>query len=131
MKVLVCGSREWPDYHVLRKHLERLPRGSVILHGGARGGDLMAGVAARALGFEEKVFPADWKRYGKKAGFIRNLEMLEAWPDLVLAFSLNHSAGTEHTIREARKRGIPTRVIRYQIKDGSFESSLEEPEEIR
>lgn len=91
----------------------------------------MAGTAARALGFTEEVFEADWAQFGRRAGFIRNREMIEAKPDLVLAFSLNYSSGTEHTIREAQHRGIHCKVIRYFIKENKFQSWLEEYEPIR
>lgn len=130
-RVLVCGSRDWPDYHTIRIQLERLPRGTTIIHGGARGADRMAGTAADALGFPVEVFEAEWDRYGRRAGIIRNREMLDQNPNLVLAFSLNYSAGTEHTIREAQDRGIHCKVIRYFIKDQKFTSWVEEYEPLR
>ena len=60
---------------------------------------------------EPQRFPADWDTYGKQAGFIRNIQMLDEKPDLVIAFQKNASRGTQHTINEARKRGIPVEVI--------------------
>lgn len=91
----------------------QLPRGATVIHGGARGADMQAGVYARALGFDEKVFPADWRGKGKAAGIIRNLQMLDECPDLVLAFQRSGSTGTQHTINEARKRGIPVEVVSH------------------
>lgn len=128
LKVLVCGSREWPSYHQIRKRLALLPRGTTIIHGGARGADKQAGTIARALDFEERVFPADWKRYGKRAGILRNIEMLEAWPDLVIAFILNNSSGSEHTVLEAKRRGIPVEIHRMFIEDGQLRAWVEEYE---
>ena len=111
MKVLVCGSREWIEHDEIKARMLRPPRGAVILHGGARGADAAAGVFANALGFEQRVFPADWRGKGKQAGILRNLEMLDQKPDLVLAFQRSGSTGTQHTIDEARKRGIPVEVF--------------------
>lgn len=59
-----------------------------------------------------KGFPADWKRYGKAAGPIRNQQMIdEGKPDLVLAFheNINESRGTKDMV--ARARGIGIKVI--------------------
>jgi hypothetical protein len=90
--------------------LKELPRGSTIMHGDARGIDRTAGELADALGFFVEVYPADWERHGRRAGVVRNLEMLAKRPDLVLAFWDGSSRGTKHTIDEARKRGIPVEV---------------------
>jgi hypothetical protein len=47
--------------------------------------------------FVEK-HPADWAEHGKKAGYIRNKAMVDTKPDLVLAFQVDSSKGTQHTI---------------------------------
>ena len=110
-RVLVCGSRAWTDAAAIRDRLAKLPSGSEVMHGGARGADRIAGTAATSLGLSVREFPADWKNLGRSAGVQRNLAMLDEEPDLVLAFWLNGSAGTAHTIREARKRGIEVEVL--------------------
>jgi ABC-type Fe3+-hydroxamate transport system substrate-binding protein len=84
-----------------------------ILHGGATGPD----VIGKNWAFQYKKvvnirdFLPDWERWGKSAGMLRNVQMLAAKPDLVIAFYDGKSKGTEHTIREAHKRGIKTFVI--------------------
>lgn len=88
-----------------------LPPGTTVMHGGARGPDRLAGAYAESLGFEVEEYRADWKGLGKRAGIIRNLDMLDAGPELVIAFWDGESAGTKHTITEARKRGIPVEEI--------------------
>ena len=110
MKVLVCGSRDWPSPRRIRDRLRDLPKGVTIMHGDARGADKQADVIARGYGMPVEVFPADWRGQGKRAGYLRNLAMLDQKPDLVLAFQRNGSRGTQHTIDEARKRGIPVEV---------------------
>jgi hypothetical protein len=110
MNVLVCGSRAWKNTSAIRERLQQLPRGTVILHGGARGADRTAGTIAASLGLHVREFKADWKNLGKSAGFSRNIQMLEQAPDLVIAFWVDGSSGTGHTVREARKRGIPVEI---------------------
>jgi hypothetical protein len=111
MKVLVCGSRDYLTTTNIGRRIDELPAGSVILHGAARGADSIAAIYAACLGYRVISFPADWKTNGRKAGVIRNLQMLDERPDLVIAFWDGSSRGTKHTIDEARKRGIPVEVI--------------------
>lgn len=111
MRVLVCGSRDYPRKARIASRIAMLSPGTTVIHGAARGPDRIAGAYAESLGFEVEEYPADWERLGKRAGIIRNLDMLDACPDLVIAFWDGDSAGTKHTITEARKRGIPVEVI--------------------
>lgn len=116
MKVLVCGSRDWTNAEAIYDRLESLVpvepwlEGPTIMHGDARGADKIAADIALDLGLWVEAYPADWERHGKAAGPIRNLQMLDQQPDLVIAFQRNGSRGTQHTIDEARKRGIPVEV---------------------
>lgn len=72
----------------------------------------MASDVAKELGFIVLPFPADWSRYGRAAGPIRNRQMLDQKPSLVLAFhsDIAHSKGTADTVREAQRRRITTVV---------------------
>jgi hypothetical protein len=77
----------------------------VIISGAARGADSVAidFAVLEYLKFEE--YPADWKKYGKRAGYIRNVQMLEEGkPDLVVAFP--GGKGTQMMKELARKAGI-------------------------
>lgn len=111
MKVLICGSRDWTDKDAIRRRVAELPAGTEIVEGGARGADQLAHQVASARGLPVTTVKADWERYGRSAGFKRNIEMLDMEPDLVLAFRLNNSRGTGHTIQEAIRREIPVEVI--------------------
>ena len=88
-KVLVCGGREFRNYSLLVKTLDQIRPGQII-HGAARGADRMAGRYASTRGIPCEsfpVFPEDWDKHGKRAGFLRNQQMLdEGRPDLVVAF---------------------------------------------
>jgi hypothetical protein len=112
MKVLVCGSRDWADQDAIADVLADFTTEPdvEVMHGDAAGADRLAGEVASFYGFSVRKFPADWRAHGKAAGPIRNLRMLDEKPDCVLAFQRNGSRGTQHTIDEARKRGIPVEV---------------------
>lgn len=104
LKVLVCGSRSWPSYPFLRSRLgdlRDLIGDFTIIHGGARGADTFASLAAYELHLPDPVIVRpDWEKKGKIAGFLRNSEMLKMQPDYVLAFTLG-SNGTADTIFKA------------------------------
>ncbi|KKN05312.1 hypothetical protein LCGC14_1088550 [marine sediment metagenome] len=112
MRILVCGSRIWKDREGIKVNLASYAaHDPVVIHGGARGADTIAGEVAKELGFEVEVFPADWNKHGKTAGFIRNQQMLdEGKPDRLLAFHLNNSRGTQDMIDRAQKAGLLTIV---------------------
>jgi hypothetical protein len=99
------------DEDVIRTRLRKLPRGTIIMHGGSRGADVIAGAHALSLGVVVVEYPANWHALGRRAGYVRNLQMLDQLPDLVLAFQMHRSRGTQHVIDEARKRGIPVEVF--------------------
>lgn len=109
--VLVCGSRAWHDRGVILARLQSFPPGTIVMHGGCRGADLIAADVARSLGLETVCFPADWERFGRSAGLRRNQQMVEQRPAFVLAFHLGASRGTADTLRRARAAGIPCQVI--------------------
>jgi hypothetical protein len=98
----------------IRRELSKFPPGTVIIHGAASGADTIAGNVGRSLGFDIIRFPAQWEKYGRAAGPIRNKQMLdEGRPNLVLAFHPNivESKGTKNMINQAQKRGIKTVVF--------------------
>lgn len=111
MKALVCGSRNWTNPDQIKYVIDSLPTESTVIVGGALGADFIAeSLAEKRRDLKVKVFLAQWDLHGKRAGPIRNIEMLDQEPDVVYAFPLEESKGTSHTIREARKRGIKTIV---------------------
>lgn len=117
MRVLICGSRHFHDYEKLKKEvLNALPIGDHIetrvISGHARGADTLGERLAEDMGWGLDVFPADWKTHGKRAGPIRNAQMLrEGKPDMVIAFRAENSRGTQNMINQAEKAGIEVRII--------------------
>jgi len=116
MKVLVTGDRNWTDRAAIKLWLEVLKEVGYdeVIEGEARGADTIAREEAEKLELKVDPYPANWDKYGRSAGPIRNREMLDQCPDLVLAFHshlLTKSKGTADCVREARKRGIEVKVV--------------------
>jgi hypothetical protein len=114
-RILVCGDRNWSDVERIRTVLNEFPTDSIIIHGGCRGADTIAGNVATALKMGVVVFHAEWNKHGLAAGPLRNTKMLdEGNPDIVIAFhpNISTSKGTKNMITQAKSRGIE--VILYE-----------------
>ncbi len=108
--ILVCGDRKGFDIHRIMQWVSKLPKDTVVVHGDCQGVDEQAGSAARNHELEVHSYPADWAKYGRAAGPIRNQQMLDdEQPNLVVAFHSNFekSKGTKNMLEQADKRGIP------------------------
>lgn len=121
MRVIVTGSRDWPDRRGVWNALDELQeqqRGRLqVVHGGCpTGADAAAGDWCLFRKVTPRVFRADWERYGKAAGPMRNQNMIDEGADLVLAFVRNDSRGARDTVSRAEKAGI--KVITEVINDG-------------
>jgi len=114
--VLVCGGRDFSDQQYMWALLERehaKHKFARVIHGAARGADRMSGEWACQSGIPVTTFPADWAKHGKRAGPIRNQQMLdEGKPDLVIAFP--GGAGTADMVRRAKAAAVPTVVVRFE-----------------
>jgi len=126
MRLLVTGDRywEWEDRVIILLVIKEL-QPTCIIHGGARGVDYIAGKVGEYLGIEVIVFPAEWHIYGKAAGPIRNLQMIEeGQPDFILAFhrDINKSKGTKHMLSQAVKYKIPHKLI--EVEEDAAEAIL-------
>jgi hypothetical protein len=110
VRLLVCGGRDFADRSLLFRHLDALHAErpvTVVIDGGARGADELAGQWAEARGIEHLRFPADWERHGRSAGPRRNHRMLvEGMPHLVVAFP--GGRGTANMLKQAAQAGVKT-----------------------
>ncbi|MFI6310826.1 SLOG family protein [Nocardia fusca] len=106
-RILVTGSRSWTDSDTIREALAAY-KGSraVLIHGDSRGADRIAAGIWQGWGGKVEVHRADWDQHGKKAGPLRNQEMVAAGADICLAFNQADSRGTAHTIGLAKAAGI-------------------------
>lgn len=128
-RVLVTGSRSWPDKAAIANALLQWWLNndrplSVLVSGGARGADQMAEEVWNKQQFQVEHHPADWNHYGKRAGLIRNVEMVRAGADVCIAFIHNGSAGASHCARLAHEHGIPVILYRIDDSEDALDSAL-------
>jgi hypothetical protein len=109
-RVCISGSREYAHLDNVDRLIEALPRDLTIVHGGAAGVDARADAVARALGFDVEVCRADWSRYGRRAGPLRNRTMV-ASSDFLYAFWDGRSRGTASAIQAAVDEDVPFEVV--------------------
>jgi len=107
MKVLVCGGRDYTDKNNVFSTLDEIHKDNkidVIINGGAKGADAFSYLWAIENNIKVDTFNADWKLYGRAAGIKRNQQMIEANPDLVVAFA--GGKGTADMIDRCQRNGI-------------------------
>jgi hypothetical protein len=112
-RVLICGSRRYRNAAAIARYIKGLTPGTVVIHGGAKGADMLADLYAQQNGLATEAYPADWDTYGKGAGPVRNKQMLdEGQPTEVVAFVADptNSPGTANMVLQALARGVPVTV---------------------
>jgi hypothetical protein len=120
VRILVTGSREWRDEQAVTNAILtaaidfKAPLSHVVIvHGDYKtGADRIARAFAESHPLlHHEPHPADWHRFGKRAGAMRNKEMVEAGAQVCLGFICGTSTGTLMCLRMAREAGIPRRVM--------------------
>lgn len=116
MKIIIAGSRHYTNRAQMEMTLDRLlPEmgATEILTGGARGADTLAADYAKRKGYRLTTYPADWLGQGRGAGPRRNRLMAER-ADGLIAYWNERAGGTASMIKEARRRGLPTRIVTHK-----------------
>ena len=111
--VIIAGSREFNDYQLLCAKCDWLfqnRKPTSILCGKARGADTLGELYAKEHDIPVDYYPAEWDKYGKSAGYIRN-EQMAMNADALIAFWDGTSRGTKHMIDLADKYHLVKRVI--------------------
>lgn len=115
MWVAIVGSRDFHDYEkfcrmmdfMKSKHSEEMKNVVGVVSGGTDGVDTLAGRWAKEQGLQLKVFPADWNKYGKAAGPIRNQQIVDFVDFMIAVPGINvdgsYSKGTASSINLAEK----------------------------
>jgi hypothetical protein len=109
----MCGDRNWNDFKTIEKVFYSFPITKVI-HGDCRGADKMCAYVAKQKGIEVVPVPADWKKHGlKRAGPIRNREMLKYDPEITIAFhnDINNSKGTKDMINASIEKNVTVFLV--------------------
>lgn len=119
MKLAIIGGRDFSDYELLVATMGIYflgPSGqwrcNEIVSGGAKGADSLGARWANERQIKLTEFIPDWKRYGFRAGFLRNEDIVKA-ADVVLSFWDGSSRGTANSLSIAKRLKKPTLVIYY------------------
>jgi len=112
MRVAVIGSRTFNDYDEVKGVLSTL-KITLLISGGAKGADSLGEKYAKENNIETKIFYPDWNKHGKKAGFLRNSDIVNE-AELIVAFWDKSSKGTKDSLDKALK--LNKRVLIISIK---------------
>ena len=132
MKIIICGGRHFNNFKALEivmenilaeKHLDCCD--VEIVSGHCEGADKLGERYAKENGCGLTIFKANWSRYGRSAGPIRNKEMIDYIKtdesNLVVAFVSPNSVGTKNTIKLAKAANLEVYEIPYNINEESYE----------
>jgi hypothetical protein len=137
VRVIVTGSRSWREPLRIYEALDTMCSAGdlTVVHGDCQqGADSFARDWCQQAQYRSDVrvteerHPADWKQHGRRAGFLRNEEMVRAGADTVLAFAdycpdpacprwdtypvdEHATHGTEHCMNTAARAGIEVIVF--------------------
>lgn len=116
MIVLVCGGRDFNNKSLLFEALNSVPFTiTKIVNGAAKGADKLSTEWAKEKGIQYVEYPAEWNKYGKIAGPVRNSQMLQDEDiDYVVAFP--GGRGTEDMIGKAKAKDIEVLRVRVTSK---------------
>lgn len=117
MRTIIAGGRDFNCYSFLSSEIDTFRRSIssevTVISGRARGADKLGERYASDNDLKVRMFPADWDKYGRSAGYIRNSEMVES-SEALIAFWDGKSKGTKHMIDLALKKGLLVKVVPYQ-----------------
>lgn len=97
MKIIVCGGRDYNNKTFLYEMLDYFntkTKIATLIHGGAKGADSLAALWAHENNINCIMYPANWNKYGKGAGFIRNTEMIKSNLDAKFLVAFPGGSGT-------------------------------------
>lgn len=107
-RIGIIGSRKrntTEDFKTVKRIFEEVYRvGDIIISGGCpQGGDYFAEMIANMYNTPICIFPANWKEYGRSAGFRRNTYIAEQSDTLIACVAEDRKGGTKDTIKKYMK----------------------------
>ena len=119
-KVIVAGGRNYNDYinvksylYPLKLYCENNNLELVIVCGMATVADSLGLRFAEENNLEILKYPADWNKYGKRAGYLRNYQMGEI-ADSAIVFWDGKSPGTKMMIDIMNNFNKTVKIVRYE-----------------
>lgn len=123
-RVVVAGSREYLNYTEAEKFIDaciseiKNEYELIFISGGCRGADKLGERYAKEHNFKIEYYLAEWDKYGKKAGIIRN-EIMAKRGDFVICFWDGKSKGTKSMIKYAEENQKPLRIKKIDITEST------------
>lgn len=121
MKIAIIGSRTFEDYSFLKEKIQEIIKEKnielneiTVVSGGAKGADFLGKKFSEEFSLNYIEYPADWERYGRGAGPIRNKTIVQN-SDLVIAFIQGVSKGTKNAISQALKLNKEVIEVNYEF----------------
>lgn len=125
-RIIVAGTRDFNNYEMLNTELSdfidtilddvEAQADIEFISGTAKGADSLGEKFAKSRGYSLKFFPADWNKYGKAAGPIRNKQMAEYASEergVLFAFWDGKSRGSKNMIELAKTYGLEVHIVKY------------------
>ena len=81
-----------------------------IVSGGAKGADTLGEKFSKKYGLNIIIYKPNWNLHGKKAGILRNTDIVEKSTHMI-AFPSKYGKGTQDSIRKAENKKIPIKVL--------------------
>ncbi len=118
MKTIIAGSRDIKLYSIVEKAIQQsVFEITTVISGTANGVDKLGEEYAKKYNLPVLKFPANWDKYGKSAGYIRNDEMARNAEALIAIWD-DKSKGTANMISIARKKYL--KLFVYIIDNNDF-----------
>lgn len=119
MRVAVCGGRNFRHYGLVCSALNAVHKRhgiTLLIHGGCTGADQFSAEWAEGLDIPTRAYPAEWEKHGRRAGPLRNQEMVEhGKPDALVAFP--GGWGTADMVARAMAAKIPVWKIAPETEE--------------
>lgn len=115
IKLAIVGSRTFDNLSIFEKVMNQIKEKYEIvkvISGGAEGADDYGEVWADNHNIEKQIFYPDWKKHGKCAGFLRNIDIIKNC-DMCVAFWDGKSHGTKHDIDMCDEFGKTCIVVNF------------------
>lgn len=120
MKTIIAGTRHVTQLALVEKAIQESHfKITEVVSGRARGVDSLGEQWAEQHNIPVKLFPAEWDKHGKGAGYRRNIEM-SRYSDALIAVWDGESKGTCHMMNIARTAGL--KVFVFRVKRKSIEA---------
>ncbi len=124
-RIVVAGGRDFADYETAKTFIDQClsdisdKYNIIFISGGCKGADALGERYAKEKGYLIERYLAEWKRYGRSAGPIRNKKMADVC-DFVICFWDGKSRGTKSMIEYAESLGKPIAIKQYKNKESQW-----------